>query len=256
MRLNKFISNSGYSSRRKADELIKEGRVTVNGEVVCNIGHDVMDYDYVKVDGKNIKQNTGNVYYVLYKPKGYLSSNFDKHHELLARDIINYKGKLNYVGRLDLDSEGLLIFTNDGEFTNIMTHPSYNISKKYLVYIDEYVPDETLKNIEKGVELEDGITKRCKINVKDRNKYKTKLEIQISEGRNRQIRRMFESYNFNVIRLVRIMHGEISLGPLTSGQYRQFDKNELQYVKELIETHDKQHKKSKRTDWWKIYTSK
>lgn len=244
MRLNKFISNSGYCSRRKADELIKDGKITVNGEVIYNIGYDVLDEDYVKVGGKSIKQSSGNVYFVLYKPTGSLSSNYDKHHDNLARDLINYKGKLNYVGRLDLDSEGLLIFTNDGLFTNIMTHPSYNISKRYLVYIDDYVSDEIISNIEKGVDLDDGRTKKCKINIKDRNKYKTKLEIIISEGRNRQIRRMFEFFSFNVKRLIRTMHGEVSIGALKSGQYRQFDKNELQYVKELIKTHDKQHKKS------------
>lgn len=248
MRLNKFISNSGYCSRRNADTLIKEGKVTVNGSVIYNIGHDVADDDYVKVEGKLISENNRLVYFVLNKPKGYLSSNYDKHHDQLARDLIHYKGKLNYVGRLDLDSEGLLIFTNDGEFTNIMTHPSFNISKKYLVYIDEYVPDDILTKIEGGVMLDDGMTKECKILVKDRNKYKTKLEIQISEGKNRQIRRMFEYFDFKVTKLVRIMHGKISLGNLSSGEYRQFDKNEIQYVKELIETHDKRYKKLKRAD--------
>lgn len=244
MRLNKFISNSGYCSRRKADELIKSNKVYVNGEIIDNIGYDVTNDDYVKVNGKLIRNSSGNVYFVLNKPVGYLSSNYDRHHDKLAVDLINYKEKLNYVGRLDLDSEGLLIFTNDGKFTNIMTHPSFEINKKYIVYIDGYVSDDIIKQIENGVELSDGLTKSCKIKVKDRNKYQSRLEIEISEGKNRQIRRMFEHFDFKVKRLVRISHGEIKLGELQKGQYRQFDKNEVEYVKELIKSHENTRKKS------------
>ena len=255
MRLNKFISNSGYSSRRKADEIIKSGLVTVNGEIIKNIGHDVSENDYVKVDGKTIQLSKGNVYFALYKPRGYLSSNSDIHHDKLAVDLINYNKKLQYVGRLDLDSEGLIILTDDGEFTNIMTHPSFQIKKTYLVYINDYVPDRIIKEIENGVKLEDGLTQKCLINVKNRNKYQTKLEIQIYEGRNRQIRRMFEKFNFTVNRLIRTKHGEISLNGLIEGKYRQFDKNELKYVKELLKIHGSKWKKVKKLNLWEIWKS-
>ena len=248
MRLNKYISNSGYCSRRKADKIIKAGLVTVNGQVVQNIGHDVEENDYVKVEGKTIQLTPGNVYFALYKPRGYLSSNSDIHHDKLAVDLINYNKKLQYVGRLDLDSEGLIILTDDGDFTNIMTHPSYQVKKTYLVYINSYVSDSVIKEIENGIKLEDGPTQKCIINVKNRNKYQTKLEIQIYEGRNRQIRRMFEKFNFTVSRLIRTKHGEISLNGLTEGKYRQFDKNELKYVKELLKIHDSKWKEFKKLD--------
>ncbi|MDD7761973.1 MAG: pseudouridine synthase [Firmicutes bacterium] len=233
MRLNKYIAHSGLCSRRHADELIKSGAVSVNGDIITNIGHEVTDEDYVKVNGKNIKLVEGNVYFVLNKPVNYLSSNKDPHHELLARDLINYNGKLNSIGRLDMDSEGLMIYTNDGIFTNIMTHPSFEITKKYLVSFNEYIPDEKLKEVENGVVIDEVMTNRCKIKLKRRESKNTKIEIIISEGRNRQIRKMFEAVGYNVTGLKRLCHGEIELGELPIGKSRQFTKNELDYVRRV-----------------------
>lgn len=234
VRLNKFIASCGYASRRKADELIKTGKVIINGKVINEPGTMVdVDNDFVKVENKVLKLQKSNLYYVLNKPLGFITSNYDPHHKNLARNLLHYNGHLFNVGRLDSDTSGLLIYTNDGDFSNIMTHPSYEIKKKYEVVLDAYLSDDIASEIESGVKLDDGVTNPAKIDIKKRNKHETRLTIIISEGKNRQIRRMFEHYDFSVKELKRLSHGMINLEDIEVGKYREFTKKELDYVKFL-----------------------
>lgn len=234
MRINKYIAACGFASRRKADELVLNGLVAVNGEVINEPGYMVdIENDAVKVKNKLLKIQNADLYYVLNKPLNYLSSNQDPHSKNLARNLIHYKGHLFNVGRLDSDTSGLLIYTNDGDFANIMTHPSYNIKKRYEVSLNGYLKDDTKDSIEQGVLLDDGKTKKCKIEIKKRTSNSTRLHIIISEGKNRQIRRMFEKFGFAVIELKRLTHGRISLDGVREGQYRVFTKDEILYVNEL-----------------------
>ena len=234
MRINKYIAACGFASRRKADELVLNGLVAVNGEVINEPGYMVdIENDAVKVKNKLLKIQNADLYYVLNKPLNYLSSNKDPHSKNLARNLIHYKGHLFNVGRLDSDTSGLLIYTNDGDFANIMTHPSYNIKKRYEVSLNGYLKDDTKDSIEQGVLLDDGKTKKCKIEIKKRTSNSTRLHIIISEGKNRQIRRMFEKVGFAVTELKRLTHGRISLDGVREGQYRVFTKDEILYVNEL-----------------------
>ena len=234
MRINKYIAACGFASRRKADELVLNGLVAVNGEVINEPGYMVdIENDAVKVKNKLLKIQNADLYYVLNKPLNYLSSNKDPHSKNLARNLIHYKGHLFNVGRLDSDTSGLLIYTNDGDFANIMTHPSYNIKKRYEVSLNGYLKDDTKDSIEQGVLLDDGKTKKCKIEIKKRTSNSTRLHIIISEGKNRQIRRMFEKFGFAVTELKRLTHGRISLDGVKEGQYRVFTKDEILYVNEL-----------------------
>lgn len=238
MRINKYIAACGFASRRKADELVLNGLVAVNGEVINEPGYMVdIENDAVKVKNKLLKIQNADLYYVLNKPLNYLSSNKDPHSKNLARNLIHYKGHLFNVGRLDSDTSGLLIYTNDGDFANIMTHPSYNIKKRYEVSINGYLKDDTKDSIEQGVLLDDGKTKKCKIEIKKRTSSSTRLHIIISEGKNRQIRRMFEKFGFAVTELKRLTHGRISLDGVREGQYRVFTKDEILYVNELKQKH-------------------
>ncbi|KGF07257.1 hypothetical protein HMPREF1634_05425 [Tissierellia bacterium S7-1-4] len=238
MRINKYIAACGFASRRKADELVLNGLVAVNGEVINEPGYMVdIENDAVKVKNKLLKIQNADLYYVLNKPLNYLSSNKDPHSKNLARNLIHYKGHLFNVGRLDSDTSGLLIYTNDGDFANIMTHPSYNIKKRYEVSINGYLKDDTKDSIEQGVLLDDGKTKKCKIEIKKRTSNSTRLHIIISEGKNRQIRRMFEKFGFAVTELKRLTHGRISLDGVREGQYRVFTKDEILYVNELKQKH-------------------
>lgn len=238
MRINKYIAACGFASRRKADELVLNGFVAVNGEVINEPGYMVdIENDAVKVKNKLLKIQNADLYYVLNKPLNYLSSNKDPHSKNLARNLIHYKGHLFNVGRLDSDTSGLLIYTNDGDFANIMTHPSYNIKKRYEVSLNGYLKDDTKDSIEQGVLLEDGKTKKCKIEIKKRTSNSTRLHIIISEGKNRQIRRMFEKFGFAVTELKRLTHGRISLDGVREGQYRVFTKDEILYVNELKQKH-------------------
>lgn len=234
MRINKYIAACGFASRRKADELVLNGLVAINGEVINEPGYMVdIENDAVKVKNKLLKIQNADLYYVLNKPLNYLSSNKDPHSKNLARNLIHYKGHLFNVGRLDSDTSGLLIYTNDGDFANIMTHPSYNIKKRYEVSLNGYLKDDTKDSIEQGVLLDDGKTKKCKIEIKKRTSNSTRLHIIISEGKNRQIRRMFEKFGFAVTELKRLTHGRISLDGVREGQYRVFTKDEILYVNEL-----------------------
>ncbi|WP_094762732.1 pseudouridine synthase [Dethiosulfatibacter aminovorans] len=234
MRLNKFISNSGYTSRRKADELIFEGKVKINGETVKEPGTQVqVSVDIVEVEGKNISLEEEMKYIILNKPIKYITSVKDQFDRPSVLDLVDIKERIYPVGRLDYDSSGLIILTNDGDLTYKLTHPKHNIYKTYIVKINGLIDDETIEKLKKGVYIDNYRTRPCKVSLVSDDDRKSVLKVSILEGRNRQIRKMFEKFNFRVVYLRRISIGEISLGELPSGQWRHLRDDEVKYLKEM-----------------------
>lgn len=231
-RLNKYIAECGVCSRREAERRIFEGRVTCNGQVVFEPGKKIdASKDRIAIDGQALLRTSQRIYFALNKPTGYMCSNADPHAVLFARDLIDVSSHLYCVGRLDVDSEGLVIYTNDGEFAYKMTHPSFEISKQYLVVANRRMEFGDMQKMAKGLLLEDGWTRPCSIAPTVSNE--PEYAITIHEGRKRQIRRMFASLGYSIQSLKRISHGNIFLGHLPCGQYREFTDRELRYVEEV-----------------------
>ncbi len=223
MRLNKFIAESGFCSRRKADDLILEGRVTVNKHE-ATLGMDISDTDVVKVDGERIKINTKFEYYMLNKPKRVLCSNEDKFGRKLAIDFIKTKRRLFTYGRLDFMTEGLIIISNDGEIYNHVMHPRKKLYKSYIAKVNRDI--EALTH---GIVIEGKRTAPSKVKKID----KKEIRIAIYEGRNRQIRKMLETLGYTVDSLKRVKVGELGLGNLQPGESRPLTTEEIEYLKNL-----------------------
>ncbi|WP_028043421.1 pseudouridine synthase [Candidatus Stoquefichus massiliensis] len=244
-RLQKAIASSGYTSRRKAEELIRQGRVKVNGEVVSELGFKVKQGDIIMVDNKTL-EGENKVYYVFYKPKGCICSLSD---ELGRKTVIDYfreiPERIYPVGRLDYDTTGLLLMSNDGEFANLMMHPSSHLEKVYEVSISGLVTGETLNKLEKGIYLEGVKTLPCKIKVvgKDVEHKTTMLMIKLMEGKNRQVKKMFESMGHRVKRLHRISVGGIELKGLRPGEYRRLKPQEVKELKTMALTKKTDYRK-------------
>ena len=237
MRINKYIAESGVASRRNADELIKQGRVSVNGKKISECGLDVnVENDVVFVDGRKIKPVRRYTYIMFNKPKGCITTSSDEFGRKTIYDYLEqFNGKgLFPVGRLDYDSEGLLLLTNDGALAQVLTHPSYEVPKTYLVKVEGEVTDADMKILRNGMDIGRGEqTKGAKVvllGVEDRI---SRLEITISEGKNREIRRMMEGIGKNVIFLKRIAIGEVRLGGLSRGKTRYLNDKEIAYLKSL-----------------------
>ncbi len=228
MRLNKFIADSGRCSRRKADELIKEGRVTVNKQEAI-LGMEVSDKDVVRIDGERIKLDTVHEYYMLYKPKRVICSNDDKLGRKLAIDYIKSKKRLFTYGRLDFMTEGLIIISNDGEIYNHVMHPRKKLYKSYIVKLSREIEEKDMEALKYGVVVEGKRTAPAKVKKID----KKEIRIAIFEGRNRQIRKMMETLGYNVDSLKRVKIGELSLGRLQPGEYRPLTEEEIEYLKNL-----------------------
>lgn len=231
MRINKFIAESGVASRRKADELIIEGKVKVNGKI-CEPGYDVdISNDHVAVNGKTINLVKTYEYYVINKPKGYITSVNDEKGRKTVMDLLpSNLTRLFPVGRLDYDTEGLLILTNDGDLTYKLTHPKNEIPKTYLVKTEKPVTEKDLSLLRGGVVIDGVRTKKCNVHLIETNKSGSKLHITITEGRNRQIRKMFEAVNNSVDFLKRIKIGELKLTGLNRGEYRKLNNEEINYL--------------------------
>ena len=232
MRINKFLASGGLSSRRKAEEYILNGRIKVNGEVMTNLAYDVKDDDVVLVDNKPISSQKFE-YYMLNKPKGYVSTASDDRGRKTVVELIDTLSRIYPVGRLDYESEGLLILTNDGELTNKLTHPKHNISKTYLVNINTDISTDELEKLKNGVVIDGYKLHSCEIKILEKNKLQTKMEITIFEGRNREIRKMFETLNKTVVFLKRIKIENLALGKLKRGEYRKLTNEEIRYLKNL-----------------------
>ncbi len=229
MRINKYIAQSGFTSRRKADELILMGKVKINGEVINEPGIKVEDNDIVEINGE-ILSIEKKFYIKLYKPIGFITSNFDPYNEKDLNDLVDIDKRFFAAGRLDKDSEGLLIITNDGDFTNNLIHPKFKLDKEYIVKIDKKLKRNQEEAFEKGLDIGNGEkTADSKLEYLGDNTYK----IIIHQGYNRQIRRMFKVFNAEVINLRRIRIGKISISDLKEKEYRYFNDQELKFVEEI-----------------------
>ena len=230
LRLQKFMADNGIASRRKSEELIAQGKVKVNGHV-AKLGDKVNPRkDLVTVSGKKIvpPRNKKLVYYMLNKPRGYVTTVSDELGRKTVMDLIPDIGERVYpVGRLDKDSEGLLILTNDGNFTNCMTHPSHEYGKVYRVTVRPSVDDIILKNLREGVVIDGRKTAPCEVTVITEQENRVVLEFVLYEGRNREIRKMCESQNLEVARLRRVAVGSLKLGMLGLGKYRELNEQDI-----------------------------
>ncbi|MBR7160096.1 MAG: rRNA pseudouridine synthase [Clostridia bacterium] len=235
MRINKYIAECGIASRRNADKLILEGRVRLNNKPVTECGVDVNEYnDTVTVDGEKISLPSQYTYIVFNKPKGCICSSSDEKGRKTVFDYVDIGKRLFTVGRLDFDSEGLLLLTNDGEFANRLTHPSNEIPKTYLVKIEGEIAESELATLRKGVVLDDGTkTGKAKVKLIRVEGNLTRLEVTIHEGKNREIRRMFEAVGKNVVFLKRISICEFKLGGLSRGEWRYLKDNEIYYLNNI-----------------------
>lgn len=230
MRLQKLIAEAGLASRRKAEEMIKEGRVSVNGTVVDTMGYEVSQTDTVTVDGEKIPQKEKKVYYMLNKPKGYVTTAHDQFNRPCVLDLIKDETDKRVVpaGRLDYNTEGLLILTNDGELINKITHPSNKIEKKYIAVINGKLTEAKAERLRNGVLIDKKKTHPAKVFVSEIFKDKCVVEVTITEGRNRQVRKMFEAVGHHVIELKRVSLGNLTLGSLKTGRIRKLNPNEVQ----------------------------
>ena len=235
IRLQKVIAESGLCSRRKAEELIEEGRVKVNGHKAV-IGQKINpSKDIVLVDGERLKSRNRrqNVYIMLHKPRGYLTAMSDERGRRCVSELVEDAPDRVYpVGRLDLNSEGLLLFTNDGEFANIMMHPAYQVPKCYRVTVREPVSDEPMIRLSEGVKIDGRMTNPAEVKIVTEEQGRTVMLITITEGRNRQVRKMCEAVNLSVARLKRISVGPIKLGMLKPGAWRELSKDEVDMLLE------------------------
>ncbi len=228
-RLSKFLAQSGVASRRACDVLIQDGRVTVNGEVVLTPFTRVdSETDEVAVDGKVCRSEEKKYYVVLNKPRGYVCTSKDRYADKLALDLIDLPVRLFSVGRLDKDSEGLILFTNDGDFAQRVGHPSYNITKKYLVTIGGSFRGEDGKVLEKGIRDNGEMLKATSVRfLRKTRQGRTVLEFVLNEGKNREIRRMCDYMGWQVKRLERVAIGKLQLGKLKTGEWRELTPAEL-----------------------------
>lgn len=234
MRINKYIASSGVTSRRKAEELVLAGKVKINGKVVSNLATDVKETDQVTIEGKPIHTAENFVYYKLHKPKGYVSTvNDDKGRKTVMELMRGVHTRVFPVGRLDYDTEGLLLLTNDGDLSNILTRPKSEVEKVYYATIEGTISKDEVKTMSSGVEIDGYKTKPCSVVVMSENQNQTKLAITITEGKNRQIRKMLEAVNKTVTFLKRVQIGEIRLGGLSRGEYAQLNAKEVRYLQNL-----------------------
>jgi len=237
-RLQKILAHAGLASRREAERWILAGRVTVNGTVVRKLGTQADPAkDAVKVDGKRVKLATTLVYYALHKPPGMLTTIRDPEKRpdlspITAR--LKEKQRLFPVGRLDFNSSGLLLLTNDGELAQRLTHPRFGVKKVYRVKLSECPDANDLALVRKGIRLEDGMTAPARVKVVEKLKRNAWIEIEIHEGRNRQVRRMFAALGYFVEKLIRIRVGPVSLGPLAPGALRPLSQLEIKALKQAV----------------------
>jgi pseudouridine synthase len=243
IRLNKFLSQSGVASRREADKMIQEGRIKVNGEVVQTLGFKVDETkDEVCVDEKIIKKDQGLIYVMLNKPPGYLVTLKDPYRRPTIMDLIyRIQSRIFPVGRLDLDSRGLLLLTNDGELAHRLMHPRYKIKKLYLVTVKGKVDRTSLSRLEKGIYLEGRKTAPARIERLSEGPKRSFLKIEIHEGRKREIRRMLDAVGLAVIDLQRIRYAELGLGNLEQGTWRHLTKKEVRALREQVSINKKIH---------------
>lgn len=233
MRVNKYLADSGVASRRASDKLIEEGRVKVNGKI-CKVGDEIDIDDVVTVDGSVVSPSKKFEYYIMNKPKGYVTTVKDDKGRKTVMDLLPEKiGRVYPVGRLDYDTEGLLILTSDGDLANRLTHPRNEVPKTYLVRIEGKISESVLAKLRNGVILDGVKTKKANVKVVADNQKFTKMHVTITEGKNRQVRRMFETVGITVDFLKRIKIGDLTLRGLDRGEVRKLSKEEIYYLQNL-----------------------
>lgn len=227
-RLQKVLARAGLASRRAVEEMIERGRIRVNGQR-ARLGQRIdTSKDIVEVDGAVYPVDPERVYYLLNKPQGVVSTASDPEGRPTVVDVVDAPARVWPVGRLDVDSEGAVLLTNDGELTNLLTHPRYGVPKTYLVEVRGAVPHRTLRELQRGVELEDGPIRPTQVRIAERLAGATLLEVVITEGRNRVVRRMMEAVGHPTKRLVRVAIGPLRLGRLKPGSFRRLAPAEAQ----------------------------
>ena len=235
IRLQKYLAEAGVASRRKCEEFMLQGRVEVNGVRITELGSKVDAGDIVKVDGKEVKQEEKKVYILLNKPVGYITTAKDQFSRKTVLDLIEGVNERIYpVGRLDYDTSGLLLLTNDGDLAYKLTHPSREADKIYQVKVKGALNDNALHAFKSGIRIDDYTTSPAKIKILERTSTDTLIEVTIHEGKNRQVRRMFEAVGHTVLKLRRISIGPVKLGNMEEGTWRNLTPEEVKSLKKLV----------------------
>jgi 23S rRNA pseudouridine2605 synthase len=233
-RLQKYMAECGVASRRKCEEIILSGRVKVNEDIIKELGFKInSDTDIVFLDGKIIEPEEKKLYIALNKPAGYVSTVKDEKGRQTILDLVKVKERIYPIGRLDYDTSGLILLTNDGDIYNKVIHPRQVINKTYIARIEGYPNDAEIERFKSGVDIGGYITSNAEFNILSKNNISTTVEIIIHEGKNRQIRRMCDAINHPVIELKRVLVGNIKLGDLEVKQWRNLSDKEVSYLKSL-----------------------
>lgn len=231
-RLQKYIARCGVSSRRKAEELILNGCVKVNGVVVTELGTKINpEKDAVMVDNKIISETESFIYIKLYKPEGYVTTVKDQFGRKTVIDLININERIYPIGRLDYNTSGLLLLTNDGDLANKLMHPKYNIYKTYIAEVDGRISDEAIMRLKNGVRIEDYKTAPARVNLISLSSTSSVVQVSIYEGKNRQVRKMLQAVGHNVRTLKRISFGKINLDDLKPGSWVNLNEEEIKFLK-------------------------
>lgn len=237
-RLQKVIASYGYTSRRKAEELIRKGKVMVNGKIITELGTKVEANDVISIDSVIINKDVKQEYYLLNKPRQVISSVEDKQGRITVRDLINTDARIYPIGRLDYDTTGLIILTNDGDLANLLMHPSFEVEKTYVAKVNKVLDKDDIKKIKSNIVVEGRkvVIKRFKIKKKDFEKNTSVVELTIVEGRNHIVKKIFASMNIDVIKLSRVGYAFLTLDNLKSGEYRNLTIKEIKKLYALKNT--------------------
>lgn len=232
MRLNKYIAQAGVASRRKADELIANGNVKINGQTVREMGVDVKEEDQVEVNGRSVKAAKKFVTIMLNKPKGFITSMADEKGRPMVTDLLSdIEERLFPVGRLDFNTSGLLLMTNDGDLAQRLMHPQHKVYKTYRARVSGHLSNEKVAKLAKGIDIGGFVTSPARVSIIKQGDRSAIVEIQIFEGRNRQVRKMFAAVGNKVMELERVAIGELRMGHLKEGHYRKLTPKEVEYLK-------------------------
>lgn len=237
-RLQKVIASYGYTSRRKAEELIRKGKVMVNGKIITELGTKVEANDVISIDSVIINKDVKQEYYLLNKPRQVISSVEDKQGRITVRDLINTDARIYPIGRLDYDTTGLIILTNDGDLANLLMHPSFEVEKTYVAKVNKVLDKDDIKKIKSNIVVEGRkvVIKRFKIKKKDFEKNTSVVELTIVEGRNHIVKKIFVSMNIDVIKLSRVGYAFLTIDNLKSGEYRNLTIKEIKKLYALKNT--------------------
>jgi len=233
MKLFKAISSSGVLSRRKSMDAVKEAMVTVNGKLILDPSFEIKTNDDVRLDNQKIKLNSELTTILLNKPTGYLSTKSDEKNRKTIFDLIPKKPPLNHIGRLDMDTTGAILLTNDGNLAQFLMHPKNKIEKEYIAISDQFIDDKTINKVRKGIFIGSGQKGKAKITSQEKHKGKVEIRLILKQGKKNEIRRIFKFLDLNLFSLKRLRIGEIKLGNLPIGSWRLLSKKEIRYLSTL-----------------------